>query len=70
VVVLRPCLLQVGLVLAVDFLQVVEVVPAGLGLIPELLLVDSVPVVGFLWVAAVVPAGSGPVLVLKKVAWN
>jgi hypothetical protein len=38
----------VGLVLVVGFLWVVEVVPAGLGLVPELLLMDSVPVVGFL----------------------
>ena len=45
-------------------------VPAGLGLVPELLLVGSVPVVGFLWVAAVVPAGLGLVLVPKKVVWN
>ena len=45
-------------------------VPAGLGLVPELLLVDSVPVVGFLWVAAVVPVGLGLVLVSKKVVWN
>jgi hypothetical protein len=69
-VVLQPCLLQVGLVLVVDFLRVAEVVPAGLGLVPELLLVDSVPVVGFLWVAAVVPVGLGLVLVSKKVVWN
>jgi hypothetical protein len=50
-VVLWPCLLQVGLVLVVDFLWAV-VVPAGLGLVPELLLVSSVPVVGFLRVVA------------------
>ena len=68
-VVLRPGLLQVGLVLVVDFLQV-AVVPAGLGLVSELLLVGSVPVVGFLWVAAVVPVGLGLVLVPTKVAWN
>ena len=54
----------------VDFLQVAEVVPAVLGLVPELLLVDSVSVVGFLWVMAMVPAGLGLVLVLKKVVWN
>jgi len=60
----------VGSVLVVDFLWVVEVVPAGLGLVPKLWLVDSVPVVGFLQVAAVVPAGLELVLVLKKVAWN
>ena len=59
-----------GSVLVVDFLWVAEVVPAGLGLVPELLLVDSVLVVGFLQVAAVVPAGLGLVLVLKKVVWN
>ena len=69
-VVLRPCLLQVGSVLVVDFLRVAEVVPAGLGLVPELLLVGSVPVVGFLRVVAVVPVGLGLVLVLTKVAWN
>jgi hypothetical protein len=63
-------LLQVGLVLVVDFLQVAEVVPAGLGRVPELLLVGSVPGVGFLRVVAVVPVGLGPVLVLIKVAWN
>jgi hypothetical protein len=67
---LLPCLLQVGSVLVVDFLWVAEVVPAGLGWVPELLLVDSVPVVGFLWVAAVVPVGLGLVLVPKTVAWN
>jgi len=60
----------VGLVLVVDFLQVAEVVPAGLGQVPELLLVCSVPVVGFLWVVVVAPIGLGPVLVLTKVAWN
>ena len=48
----------------------VEVVPAGLGLVSELLLVGSVPVVGFLRVAGVVPAGLGLISVLKKVAWN
>jgi hypothetical protein len=67
-VVLRPCLLRVDLVLVVDFLQVVEVVPAGLGLVPKLLLVGSVPVVGFLQVAGVVPAGLGLISVPKKVA--
>jgi hypothetical protein len=70
VVVLPPYLLQVGLVLVVDFLQVAEVVLAGLGLVPELLLVGSVLAVGFLWVAEVVPAGLGLIPVLKKVAWN
>jgi len=60
----------VGLVLVVDFLQVAEVVPVGLGQVPELLLVGSVPVVGFLWVVAVVPIGLGLVLVLTKVVWN
>jgi hypothetical protein len=49
---------------------VAEVVPARLGLVPELLLVDSVLVVGFLQVVAVVPVGLGLVLVPKKVAWN
>ena len=68
--VLQLCLLQVGLVLVVDFLQVAEVVPAGLGLVPELLLVGSVLVVDFLWVAEVVPAGLGLVPVVKKVVWN
>jgi hypothetical protein len=68
--VLPPYLLQVGLVLVVDFLQVAEVVPVGLGRVPELLLVGSVLVVGFLWVVAVVPVGLGLVLVLTKVAWN
>jgi hypothetical protein len=63
-------LLWVDLVLVVDFLWVVEVVPAGLGLVSELLLVGSVPVVGFLRVAGVVPAGLGLISVLKKVAWN
>jgi hypothetical protein len=63
-------LLLVGSVLVVDFLQVVEVVPAGLGLVPELLLVGSVLVVGFLQVAGVVPAGLELTLVLKKVVWN
>jgi hypothetical protein len=63
-------LLQVGLVLVVDFLRVAEVVPAGLGWVSELLLVGSVLGVGFLRVAAVVPVGLGPVLVLTKVAWN
>jgi hypothetical protein len=63
-------LLQVGLVLVLDFLWVAEVVPAGLGRVSELLLVGSVLVVGFLRVAAVVPVGLGPVLVLTKVAWN
>jgi hypothetical protein len=68
--VLQPYLPRVDLVLVVDFLWVVEVVPAGLGLVSELLLVGSVPVVGFLWVVAVVPVGLGLVLVPKKVAWN
>jgi hypothetical protein len=63
-------LLQVGLVLVVDFLWVAEVVPAELGLVPELLLGGSVLVVGFLWVVAVVSVRLGLVLVLKKVAWN
>ena len=67
---LLPCLLQVGLVLVVDFLRVAEVVPAGLGRVSELLLVCSVPVVDFLRVVAVVPVGLGPILVLTKVAWN
>jgi hypothetical protein len=61
---------QVGLVLAVDFLWVAEVVPAGLGQVSELLLVCSVPVVDFLRVVAVVPIGLGLVLVLTKVAWD
>jgi len=69
-VVLRPYLLWVGLVPVVDFLQVAEVVPAGLEWVPRLLLVGSVPVVSFLWVVAVVPVGLGCVLVLTKVAWN
>jgi hypothetical protein len=69
-VVLQPCLLPVDLVLVVDFLWVVEVVPAGLGLVPELLLVGSVPVVGFLQVVAVVPVGLGLILMPKKVAWH
>jgi len=60
----------VGLVLVVDFLQVAEVVPVGLGQVPELLLVDSVLVVGFLRVVVVVLVGLGRVLVLTKVAWN
>jgi len=60
----------VGSVLVVDFLRVAEVVPARLGLVPELLLVGSVPVVGFLRVVAVVFTGLGLVLVPKKVAWN
>jgi len=46
------------------------VVPAGLGLVPELLLVGSVLVVGFLRVAEVVSAVLGLVPVLKKMAWN
>ena len=54
----------------VDHLQVVEVVPAGLELVPELLLVDSGLVVDFLQVAVVVPARLRLVPVLKKVAWN
>jgi hypothetical protein len=70
VVELLPCLRQVGLVLVVDFLQVVEVVPAGLGPVSELLLVCSVPVMDFLRVVAVVPMELGPVLVLTQVAWN
>jgi hypothetical protein len=61
---------QVGLVLVVDFLRVVEVVPARLGWVSELLLVCSVPVVDFLRVVAVVPVELGPVLGLTKVAWN
>jgi hypothetical protein len=61
-------LLQVGLVLVVDFLRVAEVVLVGLGWVPELLLIGSVPVVDFLWVVAVVPVGL--ILVLTKVAWN
>jgi len=60
----------VGLVPVVDFLQVAEVVPAGLGRVPELLLVGSVPVVGFLRVAAVVPIELGLILVSTTVAWN
>jgi len=60
----------VGLVLVVDFLRVAEVVPVGLGRVPEPLLVGSVLVVVFLWVVVVVPVGLGLVLVLKKVAWN
>jgi len=60
----------VGLVLVVGFLWVAEVVPARLGLVPELLLVSSVLMVGFLWAVVVVPAGLGFVLVPKKVAWN
>jgi hypothetical protein len=67
---LLPCLRQVGLVLVVDFLWVVEVVPARLGRVSELLLVGSVPVMDFLRVAAVVPIELGPILVLTKVAWN
>jgi hypothetical protein len=47
-VVLQPYLLWVDLALVVNFLRVVEVVPVGLGLVPELLLVGSIPVVGFL----------------------
>jgi hypothetical protein len=70
VVELLPCWLQVGLVPVVDFLQVAEVVPAGLGRVSELLSVCSVLVVDFLRVVAVVPIGLGPVLVLTKVAWN
>jgi hypothetical protein len=69
-VVLQPYLLWVGLVLVVDFLRVAEVVPVGLGQVPELLLVDSVLVVGFLRVVVVVLVGLGRVLVLTKVAWN
>jgi len=61
---------EVGLVRVVDFLGVVEVVPAGLGWVSELLSVGSVLGVGFLWVAAVVPVVLGPVSVLTKVAWN
>jgi hypothetical protein len=61
---------QVGLVPVVDFLQVVQVVPAGLGWVSVLLAVGSVPVVDFLQVVAVVSVESGPVLVLTKVAWN
>jgi len=68
VVVLQPYLLLVDLVLVVDFLQVVEVAPAGLGLVPELLLVGSVLVVDFLWVVEVVPAVLGLIPVPKKVA--
>jgi hypothetical protein len=67
---LLPYLRQVGLVLAVDFLQVVEVMPAGLGRVSELLPACSVPVVDFLRVVVVVPVGLGPVLVLTKVAWD
>ena len=69
-VVLQPCLLWVDLVLVVDFLQVVEVVPARLGLVPKLLLVGSVLVVDFLWVVEVAPARLGLVPVPKKVVWN
>jgi len=69
IVVWQPCLLWAGLVLVVvDFLQVVKVVPAGFGLVPELLLVGSVLVVDFLQVAGVAPAGLGLVPVPKKVA--
>ena len=49
----------------VDFLQVAEVVPAGLGLVPELLLVGSVLVVDFLQVVEVVPVGLGLISVLS-----
>ena len=63
-------MLRVGLVPVVDFLWVAEVVPAGLGWVPELLSVGSMPVAGFLRVVAVVPVGLGPVVVLIKVAWN
>jgi len=49
---------------------VVAVVPARLGLVPELLLVGFVLVVDFLWMVEVVPAGLGLVPVLKKVVWN
>jgi hypothetical protein len=63
-------LLQVGLVLVVDFLRVAEVVPVGLGRASELLLVGSVPVVDFPRVVVVVLAGLGPVLVLTKMLWN
>jgi hypothetical protein len=63
-------LLWVDLVWVVDFLLVVEVVPAGSGLVPELLLVGSALVVGFLQVAGVVLAELGLTLVPKKVAWN
>ena len=69
-VVLQPYLLQVGLVLVVDFLRGVEVVPARLGWVSVLRLVDSVPVVDFLRVVVVVPVRSRPVLGLTKVAWN
>jgi hypothetical protein len=69
-VVLQPYLLWVGLVLVVDFLQMVEVVLAGLGQVPGLLLVGSVLVVDFLQMVAVVPVGFALVLVLTKVAWN
>jgi hypothetical protein len=69
-VVLQLCLLPVGSVLVADFFRVVEVVPARLGLVPELLLVGSIPVVGFFQVAVVVPVEWGLILVPKKVAWN
>jgi hypothetical protein len=36
-VVLQPCLLLAGLVLVVGFLWAAEVVPVGLGGVPELL---------------------------------
>jgi hypothetical protein len=58
------------LVLAVGFLQVVEVVLVGLGQVLKPPWVGSVPVVGFLQVVAVVPVGLGLVLMPKKVAWN
>ena len=70
VVELLPYWLLVGLVPVVDFLRVVEVVPAGLGRVSVLRLVDSVPVVDFLRVVVVVPVRSRPVLVLTTVAWN
>jgi hypothetical protein len=69
-VVLQPCLLWVDLVLVVDFLWVVEVVPARLELVPELLLVGSVLVVDFLWVVEVVPARLRLISVPKNVVWN
>jgi hypothetical protein len=74
VLVLWPYLLQVDLALVVDFLQEVEVVRVGVGLVSVLPLVDLVWVVDFLWVE-VVPVvlewvSGMPLAGLKKVVWN
>jgi hypothetical protein len=74
VLLLRPYLLQVDLVLVVDFLWEVEVVRVVVGLVLVLWSVDRVQVVDFLWVV-VVPVVLERIFVMplvgpKKVVWN